>query len=140
MEQLMKKLCLIIQTEQLCLIYQNIVDSMNIKFLTKTAKTQGQKILFFNDPFKFIPISNIAEIVDKFTRNKILSPNEVRQIMGMKPVEDAKADELRNRNINSNENQSFANTNDSSNSSETLDDDEKFLRYVKEKYGGNQNE
>ena len=58
----------------------------------------------------------------------------------MKPVEDAKADELSNRNINSNENQSFTNTNDSSNSSETLDDDEKFLRYVKEKYGGNQNE
>lgn len=109
---------------------------MNIKFLTKTARRQGQKILFFNAPFKFIPISNIAEIADKFTRNEILSPNEVRQIMGMKPVEDAKADELRNRNINSNKNQSFANTNDSSNSSETLDDDESFLRYVKEKYGG----
>ncbi len=120
------------------LILSEIVYSMNIKFLTKTARTQGQKILFFNDPFKFIPISNIAEIADKFTRNEILSPNEVRQIMGMKPVEDAKADELRNRNINSNENQSFTNTNDSSNSSETLD--ESFLRYVKEKYGGNQNE
>jgi hypothetical protein len=107
-------------------ILSEIVDSMNIKFLTKTARTQGQKILFFNEAFKFIPISNIAEIADKFTRNEILSPNEVRQIMGMKPVEDAKADELRNRNINSNENQSFTNTNDSSNSSETLDDDESF--------------
>ena len=53
-------------------ILSEIVDSMNIKFLTKTARTHGQKILFFNDPFKFIPISNIAEIADKFTRNEII--------------------------------------------------------------------
>lgn len=70
------------------------------KFLTKTAITQGQRILFFMDPFKLVPISQIAEIADKFTRNEIMSPNEIRPIVGLKPVEDPEADELRNRNLN----------------------------------------
>ena len=70
------------------------------KFLTKTAITQGQRILFFMDPFKLVPISQIAEIADKFTRNEIMSPNEIRPIVGLKPVKDPEADELRNRNLN----------------------------------------
>lgn len=76
-----------------------IVDEMKRKFLSKTARTQRQSILFFRDPFKLVPITNIAEIADKFTRNEILSANEIRQIVGMKPSNDPKADELRNSNI-----------------------------------------
>lgn len=70
------------------------------KFLTKTAITQGQRVMFFMDPFKLVPISQIAEIADKFTRNEIMSPNEIRPIVGLKPVKDPEADELRNRNLN----------------------------------------
>ena len=70
------------------------------KFLTKTAITQGQRVLFFMDPFKLVPISQIAEIADKFTRNEIMSPNEIRPIVGLKPVNNPEADELRNRNLN----------------------------------------
>lgn len=76
-----------------------IVDEMKRKFLSKTARSQLQTIAFFRDPFKLVPINNIAEIADKFTRNEILTSNEVRQIVGMKPSEDPKADELRNSNI-----------------------------------------
>ena len=75
-------------------------EEMSRKFLTKTARTQGQSILFFQDPFKLVPISNIADIADKFTRNEILSSNEVRGLIGFKPSGDPKADELRNKNIN----------------------------------------
>lgn len=69
------------------------------KFLSKTARTQGQSIKYFKDPFRLVPVSQIAEIADKFTRNEILTPNEVRQIIGIKPATDENADELRNRNI-----------------------------------------
>lgn len=75
-------------------------EEINRKFLTKTARTQGQSILFFQDPFKLVPISNIADIADKFTRNEILSSNEVRGLIGFKPSSDPSADELRNKNIN----------------------------------------
>jgi hypothetical protein len=75
-------------------------EEMNRKFLTKTARTQGQSILFFQDPFKLVPISNIADIADKFTRNEILSSNEIRGLVGFKPVDDPRADELRNKNLN----------------------------------------
>ena len=77
-----------------------IVEAMSRKFLTKTARTRGQAIKFFRDPFKLIPIDNIAEIADKFTRNEILTSNEIRQIIGMKPSEDPKADQLINSNLN----------------------------------------
>lgn len=77
-----------------------IVDPMKCKFLTPTARTQGQSIMFFKDPFKLVPINNIAEIADKFTRNEILSSNEIRGIIGFKPVDDPRADELRNSNLN----------------------------------------
>lgn len=80
-------------------IINSIVDEMNRKFISKTARAQKKKILYFRDPFKLIPISQVAEIADKFTRNEILSSNEVRQIVGRKPSKDPKADELRNSNI-----------------------------------------
>lgn len=80
-------------------IVSAIVDEMKRKFLTKTAMSQGQSIEFFNDPFKLVPISNIADIADKFTRNEILSSNEVRGIIGMQPSNDPKADQLINKNI-----------------------------------------
>ena len=80
-------------------IISAIVDEMKRKFLTKTARTQGQSISFFRDPFKLVPINNMAEIADKFTRNEILTSNEIRQIIGMKPSDDPKADQLVNSNI-----------------------------------------
>ena len=91
-------------------IVSAIVLEMNRKFLTKTARTQRQSIVFFRDPFKLVPVNQIAEIADKFTRNEIMSSNEIRQIVGMKPVADAKADELRNKNLNAQEGQEFAST------------------------------
>lgn len=80
-------------------IVSAIVDSMKWKFLTKTARSQGQSIMFFRDPFKLVPVENVAEIADKFTRNEIMTSNEFRQVIGMKPSDDPKADELRNANI-----------------------------------------
>ena len=76
-----------------------IVDEMKRKFLSKTARSQGQSIEFFRDPFRLVPIDNIAEIADKLTRNEIMTSNEIRQKIGMKPSKDPKADELRNSNI-----------------------------------------
>ena len=76
-----------------------IADEMKRKFLTKTARTQNQSIEFFRNPFKLVPVNDIAEIADKFTRNEIMTSNEIRQIVGMKPSDDPKADELRNSNI-----------------------------------------
>lgn len=81
-------------------IVSAIVDEMKRKFLTKTARSQKQSIMFFRDPFRLVPVNDLAEIADKFTRNEILSSNEIRQIIGMKPSKDPKADELRNANIN----------------------------------------
>lgn len=80
-------------------IVSAIADEMNRTFLTKTARSQRQTILFFRDPFKLVPIENIAEIADKFTRNEIMSSNEMRQVIGMKPSSDPRADELRNKNL-----------------------------------------
>ena len=80
-------------------IVSAIVDEMKRKFLTKTAISQRQSIKYFMDPFKLVPINNIADIADKFTRNEILSSNEVRQIIGIKPSDDPKADKLINKNI-----------------------------------------
>lgn len=78
------------------------VDEMKRKFLSKTARSQGQSIIYFKDPFRLVPVSQMAEIADKFTRNEILSPNEIRSEIGYKPDKDPKSDELRNRNINQN--------------------------------------
>ena len=86
-------------------IVSAIVDEMTRKFLTKTARSQKQTITFFRDPFKLVPINDIAEIADKFTRNEILTSNEIRQIIGMKPADDPKADQLVNSNISQPEDQ-----------------------------------
>ena len=80
-------------------IVSAIADEMKRKFLTKTARTQNQSIEFFRNPFKLVPVNDISEIADKFTRNEIMTSNEIRQIVGMKPSDDPKADELRNSNI-----------------------------------------
>lgn len=80
-------------------IISAIVDEMKRKFLTKTARSQHQSISFFRDPFKLVPVNDIAEIADKFTRNEIMTSNEIRQVVGMKPSDDQRADELRNKNL-----------------------------------------
>lgn len=81
-------------------IISAIVDEMKRKFLTKTARTQKKTIMFFSDPFKLVPVEKLADIADKFTRNEILSSNELRQIVGRKPSSDPKADQLINSNLN----------------------------------------
>jgi len=93
-------------------IIASIVLEMQRKFLTKTAMSQKQALRYFTDPFKLIPLSNLAEIADKFTRNEIMSSNEFRQIVGMRPIDDPKADELRNKNLNPGEDQEFVTTKD----------------------------
>ena len=80
-------------------IISAIRDAMRSTFLSKTARTQGQSIEYFRDPFRLVPVSDMAEIADKFTRNEIMSSNEIRQVIGMKPSKDPKADELRNKNL-----------------------------------------
>ena len=81
-------------------ILSAIADAMKRSFLSKTARTQGQTIMFFREPFKLVPVTEIANIADTMTRNEIMTSNEIRQLMGMKPSDDPKADELRNSNIN----------------------------------------
>ncbi len=76
-----------------------MVESMRRTFLTKTARTQWQSIVFFRDPFRLVPIGQIAEIADKFTRNEIMSSNEMRQVVGLAPHPDPKADQLVNSNM-----------------------------------------
>lgn len=88
-----------------------IVEEMRRKFLTKTARTQGQSIMYFRDPFKLAPISSVAELADKFTRNTIMTANEVRQAIGMVPSQDPRADELKNANISEAKDQEHINVN-----------------------------
>lgn len=80
-------------------ILSALVDEMKRKFLSKTARSQHQSIVFYRDPFKLVPVLELAEIADKFTRNEIMSTNEFRQTIGMKPSDDPRADELRNKNL-----------------------------------------
>ena len=88
-------------------ILSAIVDEMKRKFLTKTARSQKQSIVFFRDPFRLVPVADLAEIADKMTRNEIMSSNEIRQIVGMKPSDDPKADELRNKNLSEPNNDNY---------------------------------
>lgn len=81
-------------------ILSAITNAFTWKFLSESARAQGEVVMFFRDPFKLVPVNNIADIADKFTRNEILSSNEVRGIIGFRPVNDERADELRNKNIN----------------------------------------
>ena len=82
-----------------------ITEEMSRKFLTKNARTRGETIMFFSDPFKLTTVTNIANIADTFTRNAIMSSNEIRSLIGLKPVNDPRADELRNKNLNESPNQ-----------------------------------
>ena len=102
-------------------IVSAIVDEMKRKFLTKTARTQRQTILFFRDPFKLVPVSDLAEIADKFTRNEIMSSNEMRQVIGMKPSSDPKADQLVNSNISQPNQEAAPNVDSDSNDMETIE-------------------
>lgn len=95
-------------------IISAITDEMKRKFLTKTARSQSQSIGFFRSPFKLVPVSELAEIADKFTRNEIMSSNEFRQIIAMKPSDNPKADELRNKNLNASAEETAAMTPESS--------------------------
>lgn len=81
-------------------IVSAITDEMTRKFLTKTARSQSQTIMFFRDPLRLVPVNNIAEIADKLTRNEILTSNEIRGVIGFKPSDDPKADKLINSNLN----------------------------------------
>lgn len=87
-----------------------IIEPMIISFLTKTARTQRQTIMYFRDPFKLVPISEMANIADKFTRNEILSTNDIRSVMGFKPDSNPKSDELRNKNLNPTDGSNINNT------------------------------
>lgn len=99
-------------------IVSAIVDGMKRTFLTKTARAQHQSIIFFRDPFKLVPVNDLAEIADKFTRNEIMTSNEIRQIVGMKPSNDPKADQLVNSNLNQPEETQKTATNLSKNTEE----------------------
>lgn len=100
-----------------------ITEEFRRKFLTKTARTQKQEIMFFNNSFKFVPISKLAEVADTFTRNAIMSSNEIRQIIGLKPSDDPKADELSNKNLNeSGDGNSVEDTQNNPANIENLDD------------------
>lgn len=101
-------------------IVDAIAEEMRRKFLTKTARTQKQSIMYFNDPFRLVPKEQLADIADKFTRNEIMSSNEFRQIIRLKPIKDSKADELRNKNLNAGEGQSFAKTKEGEEDSTTI--------------------
>ena len=96
-------------------IISAITDEMKRKFLTKTARSQNQTIKFFRDPFRLVPVNNMAEIADKFTRNEILTSNEIRQIIGMKPSSDPKADKLVNSNLNQPDTETIPSSDDTTN-------------------------
>lgn len=104
-------------------IVSAIVDEMKRKFLSKTARSQGQSIMAFRDPFRLVPVNDIAEIADKFTRNEILTSNEIRQIIGMKPSGDPKADELVNSNISQSNSEKPTNEAESDIEDQTDDND-----------------
>lgn len=99
------------EQKTLGIILSAITDEMKRKFLTEGQRSNGHSIGFFRDPFKLVPMSTLAELADKFTRNEIMSPNEIRQKVGLKPSNDQQANELRNRNLNAGDGQQFASAN-----------------------------
>ena len=115
-------------------IVSAIVDEFKRKFLTKTARSQRQSVVFFRDPFKLVPIATLAEIADKFTRNEIISSNEMRQFVGLKPSKDPAADELRNKNLNQSDNQRITMTAGKEKNEELLE------RQTIEREGGAENQ
>ena len=110
-----------------------IVEEMKRKFLTKTARTQKQSIMYFRDPFKLAPISSVAELADKFTRNTIMTANEIRQAIGMRPSQDPRADELKNANISESKDQEHINVNGQDITQEMLEEPPEG--YTEEDYG-----
>ena len=112
-------------------IVSAIVNAMKRSFLSKTARTQGQTIKFFRDPFKLMTVSEVAESADALTRNEIMSSNEFRQIIGLKPSDDPKADELRNSNLNHPDEGS--NNNNPVNTETTPDNDDTYIEPSTEK-------
>jgi len=117
-------------------ILSAITDEMRRKFLTKTARTQGQSIIYYNNPFKLVAATDVAEMADKLTRNEIMSTNEFRQIIGLKPVDDPKADELRNKNLNAADGQTFASTEEGTENSTTTVNMSKYIQKLSTKQGG----
>lgn len=110
-----------------------IVEEMKRKFLTKTARTQKQSIMYFRDPFKLAPISSVAELADKFTRNTIMTANEIRQAIGMRPSQDPRADELKNANISESKDQEHINVNGQDITQEMIEEPPEG--YAEEDYG-----
>lgn len=108
-------------------ILSAIADELIRKFISKTARTQGHRVIYFRDPFKLVPVGTMADLSDKLTRNEIMSPNELRQKIGLKPSKDEAADELRNRNISQSKEEIAAKDSDANTIQKTL------------KEGGNQN-
>lgn len=111
-----------------------ITEAITKAFISKTARTQGQRMKFFRDPFQLVPVSQIADIADKFTRNEILSSNEVRAIVGYKPVADPRANELRNKNLNASDNEGTPPTTTETNT--TMVKGEAFLKSKLNNKGG----
>ena len=103
-----------------------IVEEMKRKFITKTARTQGQSIMYFRDPFKLAPISETAELADKFTRNTIMTANEIRQAIGMRPSQDPRADELKNANISESKDQEHINVDGQDITQEMFDEEPQY--------------
>lgn len=107
-------------------IMNYIVEEFKRKFLSKTARSQGQSIMYFRDPFKLAPISSVAELADKFTRNTIMTANEIRQAIGMRPSQDPRADELKNANISESKDQEHINVNGQNIGQEMEDEPEAY--------------
>lgn len=112
-----------------------IVDEMKRKFLTRTARSQGKSVMFFRDPFRLVPVEQMSEIADKFTRNEIMSSNEIRQTIGLKPADDPKADELRNANISESKEEIQARLGENNNPEESFVN-MKVSDLIKEGYDG----
>ncbi len=117
-------------------ILSAIVDEMKRKFLTKTARSQNQDILFYRDPFKLVPVNSIAEIADKFTRNEIMTSNEIRQVIGMYPSSDSKADQLINSNINQSSSDKSSKVSESENGSDNSETIAHYDQIVEELLNG----
>jgi len=117
-------------------IMNALVEEMKRKFITKTARTQGQSIMYFRDPFKLAPISDIAEMTDKMTRNEVMTPNEVRQAIGLKPSQDPRADELKNANISESKDEAHINIDGQNITSEIDGEEPPVEEYEEEDFTG----
>lgn len=113
-----------------------ITEAMSSAFLTKTSQTQGQRIMYFTDPFSLVPVSDISEIADKFTRNEIMTSNEIRQIMGIKPSKDPKADQLQNSNMPNNQAPQLSQNSDADLANKALDEVEAAVDDALKEFGG----